>query len=85
MAIRSGIVGVLNEMKGCLRSYFRGLRTGPDCQKRLWDAYKEARPGLKGLPQDECRFKKHIEPALGANYARARDNAFNWGRSVSRA
>jgi len=32
---------------------------------RLWEAYKEARPGLKGLGTDENRFSLHVEPALG--------------------
>lgn len=33
--------------------------------EKLWTEYKENHPGLKGLAQDECRFKKHIEPSLG--------------------
>jgi integrase len=33
--------------------------------EKLWTSYKENHPGLKGLAQDECRFKKHIEPTLG--------------------
>jgi integrase len=32
---------------------------------RLWGAYKEARPGLKGLLTDENRFAKHIKTPLG--------------------
>lgn len=33
--------------------------------KKIWDAYKENHPALKGLAQDECRFTKHIDPILG--------------------
>ena len=33
--------------------------------EKLWTEYKENHSGLKGLAQDECRFKKHIEPSLG--------------------
>jgi len=32
---------------------------------RLWDAYKEATPGLKGIVTDENRFEKHIRPTFG--------------------
>ena len=32
---------------------------------RLWEAYKENRPGLKGLVTDENRFKLHIKPSFG--------------------
>jgi integrase len=33
--------------------------------EKLWEAYKKNHHILKGLVQDECRFKKHIEPSLG--------------------
>jgi integrase len=33
--------------------------------EKLWGSYKKNHPDLKGLAQDECRFKKHIEPSLG--------------------
>jgi len=33
--------------------------------KKIWDAYKANRLGLKGIITDECRFKKHIAPVLG--------------------
>ena len=33
--------------------------------EKLWGAYKKNHPALKGLVQDECRFKKHIKPSLG--------------------
>ncbi|MCL5019261.1 MAG: tyrosine-type recombinase/integrase, partial [Patescibacteria group bacterium] len=33
--------------------------------EKLWEAYKKNHPALKGLDQDECRFKKHIGPSLG--------------------
>lgn len=33
--------------------------------EKLWNAYKKNHPSLKGLVQDECRFKKYIEPSLG--------------------
>lgn len=33
--------------------------------EKLWEAYKINHQNLKGLFQDECRFKKHIEPSLG--------------------
>ena len=33
--------------------------------KKIWDEYKANNPGLKGLAQDECRFRLHIEPTLG--------------------
>lgn len=33
--------------------------------KKIWDAYKENHPALKGLAQDECRFTKYIEPSMG--------------------
>lgn len=32
---------------------------------KIWGKYKEHHPHLKGLSQDECRFRLHIEPALG--------------------
>ncbi len=31
----------------------------------LWRDYKETHPGLKGLPQDESRYKKYLSAALG--------------------
>lgn len=33
--------------------------------KKLWDAYKEATPNLKGLVTDQNRFENHIEPVFG--------------------
>jgi len=33
--------------------------------EKIWEAYKENHPGLKGIITDECRFKKHIAPILG--------------------
>jgi len=33
--------------------------------EKIWDEYKENHPDLKGLSQDECRFRKHIKPAIG--------------------
>ncbi|OPY84921.1 MAG: Tyrosine recombinase XerD [Smithella sp. PtaU1.Bin162] len=33
--------------------------------EKLWEAYKNNHHILKGLIQDECRFKKYIEPSLG--------------------
>jgi integrase len=32
---------------------------------RLWEAYKEQRPNLKGLVTDENRYQLHIRPAFG--------------------
>jgi integrase len=32
--------------------------------EKLWAEYKANHPNLKGLAQDECRFKKHIAPTL---------------------
>jgi integrase len=32
---------------------------------RLWTAYKENHPGIKGLAQDASRFQKHLKPTLG--------------------
>lgn len=33
--------------------------------EKLWTSYKTNHLSIKGLAQDECRFKKHIEPSLG--------------------
>ncbi len=33
--------------------------------KKLWDEYKKNHTNLKGLVQDECRFRLHIDPSLG--------------------
>ncbi|TET85344.1 MAG: site-specific integrase [Desulfobacteraceae bacterium] len=33
---------------------------------RLWEEYKRQKPGLKGLVQDENRYKKYIKPAFGS-------------------
>lgn len=32
---------------------------------RLWDEYKKCNPHLKGIVQDENRFKKHLQPTFG--------------------
>jgi integrase len=32
---------------------------------RLWQEYKERKPGLKGLVTDENRYQNHIKPLLG--------------------
>lgn len=32
---------------------------------RLWTAYKENKPGLKGFVTDENRFRNHLEPVFG--------------------
>jgi integrase len=55
-----------NQEKREARKAEEAAKAGRWTVSRLWDAYREARPGLKGWRQDECRFKKHIEPALGA-------------------
>ncbi|MGA1825947.1 MAG: tyrosine-type recombinase/integrase [bacterium] len=33
---------------------------------RLWEAYKEAKPGVKGLVIDKYRYQKHIAPIFGS-------------------
>lgn len=33
--------------------------------KKIWDKYKENNPDLKGLAQDESRFKTYVDPTLG--------------------
>ncbi len=33
---------------------------------RLWQEYKDRKPGLKGLVTDENRYQNHIKPLLGA-------------------
>jgi len=33
--------------------------------EKIWGAYKENHPGLKGIATDKSRFIKHIEPFLG--------------------
>lgn len=33
--------------------------------KKIWEDYKENHPNLKGLTQDESRFTRYIDPALG--------------------
>jgi len=33
--------------------------------KRLWEAYKNQKPDLKGMVTDQNRFEKHISPILG--------------------
>ena len=32
---------------------------------RLWEEYKEQRPGLKGIVSDENRFQNHLSPIFG--------------------
>jgi len=32
---------------------------------KIWDKYKESHPQLKGIAQDESRFRLYIEPTLG--------------------
>ncbi|MDD4358021.1 MAG: hypothetical protein PHN98_12330, partial [Smithellaceae bacterium] len=32
---------------------------------KIWDMYKENHSQLKGIAQDESRFRLHIEPTLG--------------------
>lgn len=32
---------------------------------KLWDAYKEGKPNLKGVVTDQNRFDNHLEPAFG--------------------
>lgn len=31
----------------------------------LWESYKETKPDLKGIVQDENRYQKHVQPAFG--------------------